>query len=56
MPPSGGTAFIGGYSIIDQMEEVYKILGVCPQFNILWPDMTVSEHLLLYARLKGVSR
>ena len=30
-------------------------IGVCPQFDILWEIMTVEEHLLFYARLKGVS-
>jgi len=24
-------------------------MGVCPQFDILWPDLTVEEHLLFYA-------
>ena len=28
-------------------------MGVCPQFDILWPELTVYEHLLFYARLKG---
>ena len=30
-------------------------MGVCPQFNILWDSMTVREHMLFYARLKGVT-
>ena len=29
-------------------------IGVCPQHDILWDDLTVGEHLLFYARLKGV--
>ena len=29
-------------------------MGVCPQFDTLWPDLTVEEHLLFYARLKGI--
>jgi ABC-type multidrug transport system ATPase subunit len=31
-------------------------LGVCPQFDLLWPELTVEEHLLFYARLKGVPK
>ena len=26
---------------------------MCPQFDILWPDLTVAEHLELYAAIKG---
>jgi len=29
-------------------------IGICPQHDILWDDLTVGEHLLFYARLKGV--
>ena len=29
--------------------------GVCPQFDLLWPDLTAREHLQLYARIKGQS-
>ena len=31
-------------------------LGVCPQFDILWPEITVREHLTLYAEIKGYNR
>jgi len=27
---------------------------VCPQFDILWGEMTAAEHLRLFARIKGV--
>ena len=27
---------------------------MCPQFDLLWQDMTVAEHLYFYARLKGI--
>jgi ABC-type multidrug transport system ATPase subunit len=27
---------------------------VCPQFDLLWSELTVEEHLLFYARLKGI--
>jgi hypothetical protein len=29
-------------------------MGVCPQHDVLFPDLTVEEHLQLYAGLKGV--
>ena len=29
-------------------------IGICPQHDILWDDLTVGERLLFYARLKGV--
>lgn len=37
------------------MPAIRQNLGVCPQFDILWPDITVREHLQLYAQIKGYS-
>ncbi|NWY53439.1 ABCAA protein, partial [Chionis minor] len=31
-------------------------LGYCPQENPLWPDLTVHEHLRVYAAVKGVCK
>ena len=53
--PDGGDAWIGGFSITEDLEQVQLYMGVCPQFDILWPELTVHEHLLFYARLKGIS-
>ena len=53
-PPSEGNAWISGFDIINNIEKVHLNMGVCPQFDILWPDLTVEEHLFFYARLKGV--
>lgn len=47
-------ALVMGYSILTEMDDVHKYIGVCPQFDILWPTLTAKEHLLFYARLKGV--
>jgi len=35
---------------------VHLRIGVCPQFDLLWPELTVAEHLLFYARLKGIPK
>jgi ABC-type multidrug transport system ATPase subunit len=29
-------------------------MGVCPQFDLVWPQLSVEEHLYFYARLKGI--
>ncbi|CAG9094873.1 unnamed protein product [Plutella xylostella] len=29
-------------------------LGICPQHNVLFPDLTAAEHVQFYAQLKGV--
>jgi len=53
-PPEKGNAWIGGYSIIDHIHSVHTVLGVCPQFDLLWSDLTVEEHLYFYVRIKGI--
>lgn len=40
---------------MSNLQEVYKNIGVCPQFDLLWEELTVEEHLLFYLRLKGCS-
>lgn len=49
-----GTAVIEGLDINTQMGEVYKLMGVCPQHDLLWEQLTGEEHLLFYGRLKGL--
>ena len=51
--PTSGEAVINGMSIRNQMGRIRQSLGVCPQFDILWPNITVAEHLRLYAAIKG---
>ncbi|KAJ3203256.1 hypothetical protein HDU67_010287, partial [Dinochytrium kinnereticum] len=53
---SEGVARLAGFEIGRESSEIYKVIGVCPQFDILWDDLTVAEHLYFYARLKGVPR
>ncbi|CAG8542836.1 5920_t:CDS:10, partial [Ambispora gerdemannii] len=53
-PPTAGTAYIAGYDIRTDMAKVYTEIGVCPQHDLLWSDLTIEEHLLFYARLRGV--
>eukprot|EP00164_Ancoracysta_twista_P000422 GFYU01000572.1.p1 GENE.GFYU01000572.1~~GFYU01000572.1.p1 ORF type:complete len:286 (+),score=101.33 GFYU01000572.1:113-859(+) len=34
------------------MDEVYTMLGVCPQDNLIWETLTAREHLNFYGKLK----
>ncbi len=49
-----GHAWIKGYEIKHQLEVIQLMMGVCFQEDILWDDLTVYEHLLFFARIKGI--
>lgn len=54
LEPSGGTATVEGLDIRTQMNAIYANMGVCPQHDLLWEQLTGEEHLLFYGRLKGL--
>uniref|UniRef100_A0A672IQE2 ABC transporter domain-containing protein n=1 Tax=Salarias fasciatus TaxID=181472 RepID=A0A672IQE2_SALFA len=55
-PPTSGRAYINGYDIIQDMNLIRRSLGLCPQHDVLFDNLTVREHLLFYAQLKGYSK
>uniref|UniRef100_A0A8C4LDU7 ATP binding cassette subfamily A member 3 n=1 Tax=Equus asinus asinus TaxID=83772 RepID=A0A8C4LDU7_EQUAS len=55
-PPTSGRAYISGYEISQDMVQIRKNLGLCPQHDVLFDNLTVAEHLYFYAQLKGLSR
>ncbi|XP_053776573.1 retinal-specific phospholipid-transporting ATPase ABCA4 isoform X5 [Desmodus rotundus] len=55
LPPTSGTVLIGGKDIETSLDAVRRSLGMCPQHNILFHHLTVAEHILFYAQLKGRS-
>jgi ABC-type multidrug transport system ATPase subunit len=54
-PPTSGTATISGFDIVKEIDQVHLVIGICPQFDVHWPNLTVEEHLLFYARMKGIA-
>ena len=61
--PSGGTAVVsepgaegGGLDIRTAMGKIQSAMGVCPQDNLLWDDLTGAEHLTFFGRLRGLRR
>ncbi|CAJ1449859.1 unnamed protein product, partial [Effrenium voratum] len=53
MPPSCGSCRVFGS---ERPEEVQRLLGVCPQHDVLWDELTCEEHLQLFAGFKGVPK
>ncbi|MCI4385304.1 hypothetical protein PGIGA_G00048870, partial [Pangasianodon gigas] len=49
-PPSSGRAYINGYDICQDMALIRRSLGLCPQHDVLFDNLTVREHLLFYAQ------
>jgi ABC-type multidrug transport system ATPase subunit len=54
-PPNGGDVSVFGKNLKNDLNGVQRELGICPQNDILYADMTAMEHLLLYTGLKGVT-
>ena len=53
--PTAGQGYLNGYNIRTDMAKARSSLGLCPQHNMLIPDLTVMEHLTFFGMLKGLS-
>lgn len=51
--PTRGSIIVNGYDIYENMDVIRKSLGLCPQFNVQFTDLTLLEHLIFFAMLKG---
>ena len=54
--PTAGEATVGGHSIKGGMDRVRESLGLCPQHNMLFEDLTVREHFVFFGMLKGMAK
>uniref|UniRef100_A0A8C7HGQ5 Cholesterol transporter ABCA5 n=1 Tax=Oncorhynchus kisutch TaxID=8019 RepID=A0A8C7HGQ5_ONCKI len=55
-PPTDGHASIYGSPVAEIAEgaEMRQLVGICPQFNIIFDVLTVEEHLRIFAAIKGI--
>lgn len=53
LQPTEGRAEVFGIDIFNNMSEVRKMLGVCPQHDVLFDYLTPQDHLRLFAAFKG---
>jgi hypothetical protein len=56
MPPSAGDALVYGQSLCGEggLDRVRPLMGVCPQFDVLWGELSGREHLTIYGHIKGL--
>jgi len=56
IPASAGDCRVLGNSVVTEggMDKVRPNMGFCPQFDLLWNELTALEHLRLFARIKGL--
>jgi ABC-2 type transport system ATP-binding protein len=56
MPPTAGSATIGGFDIFKQSMEIRQITGYLPENPPLYMDLTVKDYLMFVAQIKGVAK
>ena len=54
--PTDGDAFIGGYSVTKQPEQVKRLIGVSPQETAVAPNLSVKENLELMCGIHGFTK
>src|ERR1035438_10076626 len=55
LTPTGGSATVAGFDIIEQPLEVKKRIGYLPETPPVYPEMRVGEYLSFVGQLKGLS-
>lgn len=52
--PTAGDAVIYGHTLLKEIGHVRQNLGLCQQFDVLFDELTVKQHLRLVCELKHV--
>jgi ABC-2 type transport system ATP-binding protein len=56
VPPTAGTALVGGADVVTQPDAVRRTIGVIPQAMTSDLELSAEENLLIFAKLYGVPR
>ena len=55
LPVTSGDMKVKNLLLSANLEEIRKLMGVCPQQNVLYKELTPEEHLYLYSVFKGMT-
>eukprot|EP00340_Litonotus_pictus_P000459 CAMPEP_0170514168 /NCGR_PEP_ID=MMETSP0209-20121228/708_1 /TAXON_ID=665100 ORGANISM="Litonotus pictus, Strain P1" /NCGR_SAMPLE_ID=MMETSP0209 /ASSEMBLY_ACC=CAM_ASM_000301 /LENGTH=1106 /DNA_ID=CAMNT_0010798131 /DNA_START=1 /DNA_END=3321 /DNA_ORIENTATION=+ len=50
--PTEGSAKVYGLDLLE--DNVEQMVGLCPQHDILWEELTAEEHVILYSHLRNI--
>lgn len=53
---SAGDAWVRGHSMKNEMKEVHQLIGYCPQFDAVIPELTGWETLKIFALIRGIPK
>ena len=51
---SSGQVYFNGRELEALTPEIFQSTGICPQFNALWDDLSLVEHLEIVGKVKGL--
>ncbi len=54
LQPTSGSAFVGGYDITVDPDNVKRLIGVCPQHSAYYKYLTGRENIKLFGDLHGM--
>nr|APD26538.1 ATP-binding cassette transporter subfamily A member 3 X1 protein [Brachionus koreanus] len=50
--PTSGRILVNDIDVVKQTKQARKCIGFCPQYNLLFDNLTVYEHLKFFSKLK----
>ena len=56
LQPTSGSAFVGGYDITVDPDNVKRLIGVCPQHSAYYQYLTGRENIKLFGDLHGMPK
>ena len=54
LKPTSGEAYIAGYDVVKDNQEVKKHIGIAPQENIFYEELNVYENLMFFGKMYTV--
>ncbi|MBN1216071.1 MAG: ATP-binding cassette domain-containing protein [Candidatus Lokiarchaeota archaeon] len=56
MKPTGGFAKVGGFDVVKEHTQVKKLIGIVPQENIFYEELTVYENVVFFGKMYNINR